>query len=99
MSGRGGYGSISGSRSCSHDPSGILHSTGTGNMAHGDGLHADSVDVKERASHAHSVKFSELIKKIDRRGSKSQPEVVKSGDACIVKLVPSKPMVTLLSVT
>lgn len=70
-------------------------------MAHSDSLHTDSVDAKERASHVHPVKFSELIEKIDRRGGKSlenNPKFVKSGDACIVKLVPSKPMVALLSV-
>ena len=42
-----------------------------------------------------ACKFSELIEKIDRRTGKSleaSPKFVKSGDACIVKLVPSKPM-------
>uniref|UniRef100_A0A0W0G2G0 Elongation factor 1-alpha n=2 Tax=Moniliophthora roreri TaxID=221103 RepID=A0A0W0G2G0_MONRR len=42
-----------------------------------------------------ACKFSELIEKIDRRTGKSiedKPKFVKSGDACIVKLVPSKPM-------
>ena len=43
-----------------------------------------------------ACKFAELIEKIDRRTGKSieqAPKSVKSGDACIVKLVPSKPMV------
>ena len=43
-----------------------------------------------------ACKFAELIEKIDRRTGKSledSPKFVKSGDACIVKLVPSKPMV------
>jgi len=47
-----------------------------------------------------ACKFAELIEKIDRRTGKSledSPKFVKSGDACIVKLVPSKPMVRLLS--
>lgn len=42
-----------------------------------------------------ACKFSELIEKIDRRTGKSMennPKFVKSGDACIVKLIPSKPM-------
>ena len=42
-----------------------------------------------------ACKFSELIEKIDRRTGKTMeasPKFVKSGDACIVKLVPSKPM-------
>ena len=42
-----------------------------------------------------ACKFAELIEKIDRRTGKSleaAPKFVKSGDACIAKLVPSKPM-------
>ncbi|KAI2632782.1 translation elongation factor 1 alpha chain [Xylaria nigripes] len=42
-----------------------------------------------------ACKFSELLEKIDRRTGKSvenNPKFVKSGDACIVKMVPSKPM-------
>lgn len=42
-----------------------------------------------------ACKFSELVQKIDRRTGKAleeAPKSVKSGDACIVKLVPSKPM-------
>jgi elongation factor 1-alpha len=42
-----------------------------------------------------ACKFAELIEKIDRRSGKSletAPKFVKSGDACIAKLVPSKPM-------
>jgi elongation factor 1-alpha len=42
-----------------------------------------------------ACKFAELIDKIDRRTGKSieaNPKFVKSGDAAIVKLVPSKPM-------
>jgi elongation factor 1-alpha len=42
-----------------------------------------------------ACKFSELIEKIDRRSGKKledNPKFVKSGDAAIVKMVPSKPM-------
>lgn len=42
-----------------------------------------------------ACKFSELIEKIDRRTGKvleANPKFVKSGDACIVKMIPSKPM-------
>ncbi|KAJ2233649.1 translation elongation factor EF-1 alpha [Coemansia sp. RSA 1722] len=42
-----------------------------------------------------ACKFSELLEKIDRRTGKvteENPKFVKSGDAAIVKLIPSKPM-------
>ncbi|XP_037119930.1 elongation factor 1-alpha-like [Syngnathus acus] len=42
-----------------------------------------------------ACRFSELLEKIDRRSGKvleENPKFVKSGDAAIVKLVPSKPM-------
>merc|ERR1712096_454774 len=42
-----------------------------------------------------ACKFSELQTKIDRRTGKeieASPKFVKSGDSCIVKMVPSKPM-------
>ena len=42
-----------------------------------------------------ACKFAELLEKIDRRTGKSvesSPKFVKSGDAAIVKMVPSKPM-------
>jgi len=42
-----------------------------------------------------ACKFSELIEKIDRRSGKKledNPKFVKSGDAAIVKMIPSKPM-------
>lgn len=42
-----------------------------------------------------ACKFAELIEKIDRRSGKKiedNPKFVKTGDAAIVKLVPSKPM-------
>jgi elongation factor 1-alpha len=40
--------------------------------------------------------LAELIEKIGRQTGKSfgaSPKFVKPGDACIVKLIPSKPMV------
>merc|ERR1712018_429365 len=42
-----------------------------------------------------ACKFSELLEKIDRRSGKKiedNPSKIKSGDAAIIKLVPSKPM-------
>merc|ERR1711976_711879 len=42
-----------------------------------------------------ACKFSELLTKIDRRTGKeleANPKAVKSGDSCIVKMLPSKPM-------
>merc|ERR1712110_248576 len=42
-----------------------------------------------------ACKFSELLEKIDRRSGKKiedNPSKIKSGDACIVKMVPTKPM-------
>merc|ERR1712111_273691 len=42
-----------------------------------------------------ACKFSELLTKIDRRTGKSledNPKFVKSGDSCMVRMVPSKPM-------
>jgi elongation factor 1-alpha len=42
-----------------------------------------------------ACKFSELLEKIDRRTGKKiedAPKFVKSGDAAIVKMIPSKPM-------
>merc|ERR1712025_387329 len=42
-----------------------------------------------------ACKFSELLEKIDRRSGKKledNPSKIKSGDACIVKMIPPKPM-------
>lgn len=42
-----------------------------------------------------ACKFLELLEKIDRRDGKKledNPKAVKNGDACIAKLVPSKPL-------
>lgn len=43
-----------------------------------------------------SCKFAEMTEKIDRRTGKKMednPKMIKTGDAAIVKLIPSKPMV------
>ncbi|XP_073347687.1 elongation factor 1-alpha-like [Pagrus major] len=43
-----------------------------------------------------ACKFAELVEKIDRRSGKKledNPKMIKTGDAAIVKLIPSKPMV------
>merc|ERR1712054_87910 len=42
-----------------------------------------------------ACKFSELLEKIDRRTGKSienNPKFIKSGDAAIVEMIPTKPM-------
>lgn len=42
-----------------------------------------------------ACRFNELLEKIDRRSGKSveaNPKAIKSGDAAIVKMIPSKPM-------
>jgi len=42
-----------------------------------------------------ACKFAEIIEKIDRRTGKvleEFPKFVKTGDACIAKLIPSKPL-------
>ena len=42
-----------------------------------------------------ACKFAELLEKIDRRSGKKledNPKMIKSGDASIVKMIPSKPM-------
>ena len=46
-----------------------------------------------------ACKFAELLQKIDRRTGKSiedSPKFVKSGDAAIVKMIPSKPLVSFI---
>jgi len=43
-----------------------------------------------------ACKFAEIIEKVDRRSGKVQeknPKMIKSGDAALIQLVPSKPMV------
>lgn len=42
-----------------------------------------------------AVKFSEILTKVDRRSGKElekEPKFVKNGDACFVKMIPTKPM-------
>jgi len=42
-----------------------------------------------------ACKFAEIMKKMDRRSGKAleeNPKFVKSGDACMVKMIPSKPL-------
>lgn len=58
-------------------------------------IHAGYAPVLDCHTAHIACKFSELIEKIDRRSGKKledNPKHVKSGDAAIVKMVPSKPM-------
>lgn len=58
-------------------------------------IHAGYAPVLDCHTAHIACKFSELVSKIDRRSGKSledNPKNVKSGDAAMVRLVPSKPM-------
>merc|ERR1711884_278156 len=58
-------------------------------------IHAGYAPVLDCHTAHIACKFEELIEKIDRRSGKKledNPKHVKSGDAAIVKMVPSKPM-------
>ncbi|KAK4537491.1 hypothetical protein CDCA_CDCA12G3516 [Cyanidium caldarium] len=58
-------------------------------------IHAGYAPVLDCHTAHIACKFSELLEKIDRRTGKKledNPEKVKSGDACMVRMVPSKPM-------
>jgi len=58
-------------------------------------IHAGYAPVLDCHTAHIACKFSELVSKIDRRSGKSledNPKNVKSGDAAMVRLIPSKPM-------
>jgi len=64
-------------------------------MNHPGQIHAGYSPVLDCHTAHIACKFSELLEKIDRRSGKKledNPKNVKSGDAAIVLLVPSKPM-------
>lgn len=64
-------------------------------LQHPGQIHAGYAPVLDCHTAHIACKFTELVKKIDRRSGKeleASPQAIKSGDAALVKLVPSKPM-------
>lgn len=64
-------------------------------MNHPGQIHAGYAPVLDCHTAHIACKFTELLEKIDRRSGKKleeNPKSVKSGDAAIVKMIPSKPM-------
>ena len=64
-------------------------------MNHPGEIHAGYAPVLDCHTAHVACKFAELNQKIDRRSGKvleENPKFVKSGDACMAKLIPSKPM-------
>ncbi|XP_071503780.1 uncharacterized protein [Diadema antillarum] len=58
-------------------------------------IHASYSSVLDCHNAHIACKFDALLKKIDKRSGKKledNPKMVKSGDSCLVKFVPSKPM-------
>jgi len=59
-------------------------------------IHAGYAPVLDCHTAHIAVKFAELLTKVDRRTGKElekEPKNIKSGDAAIVKMIPTKPMV------
>jgi len=64
-------------------------------MNHPGQIHAGYTPVLDCHTAHIACKFAELVEKLDRRSGKTleeNPKMVKNGDACIAKLVPSKQM-------
>lgn len=65
-------------------------------LQHPGQIHAGYAPVLDCHTAHIACKFAELLRKIDRRTGKeleANPQNIKSGDCCMIRLVPSKPMV------